>query len=378
MTGVSMHVGRVRELAPMVAELRGGFDAAGRLPDELVVELCARKLFRLWLPVSLGGLGLSALEFMDVVEEAASLDGTIGWLVGNGGGMSRGGAFLDPHAAHRIFDDPDAFVVSSTAARGRAERIEAGFVVSGRWAFGSGSPHATWFAPMCEVFVDGAPTGQLILVYVPRDQVVLLDNWDVSGLRATGSVDFELHDVVVEASFVDTFQPRPEHSATLYRLPTPAIFTWTVATVPLGIARGAVAAFVAMATSDKRRSETVQLSQREVVQSRLGSIVARLGASRAHLREVMTSLLGAIEGGGDIAGPFVEFRMACTLASQTALWAIDLLTEMAGAVSISRSSLLERFERDARAAAKHVAMSPNHYIVGGRHRLGLDPSATVF
>ena len=131
-------------------------------------------------------------------------------------------------------------------------------------------------------------------------------------------------------------------------------------------------------TPGKRRSETVQLSERELVQSRLGSIVARLGASRAHLREVMTNLLAAIEGGGDIGGPHVEFRMACTLASQTALWAIDLLTEMAGAVSISRSSLLERYERDARAAAKHVAMSPNAYIIGGRHRLGLDPSATVF
>ena len=373
-----MHVEQVRELAPLVAELRGGFDAAGRLPDALVDELRARKLFRLWLPVSLGGLGLSALEFMDVVEEAASLDGTIGWLVGNGGGMSRAGAFLDQRAAHRIFDDPDAFVVSSTAARGRAERIETGFVVSGRWAFGSGSPHATWFAPTCEVYVDGAPTGQMVLVYVPRDQVVLHDNWDVSGLRATGSVDFELHDVLVDPSFVDTFQPQPEHPATLYRLPTPAIFMWGVATVPLGIARGALAAFVHMATSSKRRSETVQLSERELVQSRLGTIMARLGASRAHLREVMTNLLAAIERSGDIDGPHVEYRMACTLASQTALWAIDLLTEMAGAVSISTSSLLERYERDARAAAKHVAMSPNAYISGGRHRLGLDPSATVF
>ena len=91
MTEVSMHVERVRELAPMVAELRGGFDAAGRLPDALVDELRARKLFRLWLPVSLGGLGLSALEFMDVVEEAASLDGTIGWLVGKRGWHVAGG-----------------------------------------------------------------------------------------------------------------------------------------------------------------------------------------------------------------------------------------------------------------------------------------------
>ena len=51
-------------------------------------------------------------------------------------------------------------------------------------------------------------------------------------------------------------------------------------------------------TPGKRRSETAQLSERELVQSRLGSIVARLGASRAHLREVMTNLLAAIEGGG--------------------------------------------------------------------------------
>ena len=183
---------------------------------------------------------------------------------------------------------------------------------------------------------------------------------------------------MVDTSFVDTFQPRPEHPATLYRLPTNAIFTWSVATVPLGIARGAVAVFVHMATWGRRRSETVQLSERELVQSRLGSIVARLGASRAHLREVMTNLLDAIDGAVDIDGPHVEFRMACTLASQTALWATDQLTEMAGAVSISRSSLLERYDRDARAAAKHVAMSPTAYIIGGRHQLGLDPSTTVF
>jgi len=80
---------RVRELAPAVAEHRSTFDSDGRLPDPVFEQLATLGLFRLLLPTSLGGHGLSALEFMDVVEAAAALDGTIGWLVGNGGGMAR-------------------------------------------------------------------------------------------------------------------------------------------------------------------------------------------------------------------------------------------------------------------------------------------------
>jgi len=34
--------------------------------------------------------------------------------------------------------------------------------------------------------------------------------------------------------------------------------------------------------------------------------------------------------------------------------------------------------RDAQAAAKHIAMSPNNYIVAGRLVLGLDPGTTRF
>ena len=58
----------VHELAAAVAEHRSRFDSEGRLPDHLFEQLAALGLFRLLLPTSLGGSGLSALEFMDVVE----------------------------------------------------------------------------------------------------------------------------------------------------------------------------------------------------------------------------------------------------------------------------------------------------------------------
>jgi alkylation response protein AidB-like acyl-CoA dehydrogenase len=82
---------RLQELSRTVTQERAVFDTAGRLSDDLYRRLAAIGLFRLWLPVALGGPELSALDFMEVVEEAAALDGAIGWLVGNGGGMGRVG-----------------------------------------------------------------------------------------------------------------------------------------------------------------------------------------------------------------------------------------------------------------------------------------------
>lgn len=361
------------ELAAAVAEQRSTFDSEGRLPDSLFEQLAALGLFRLLLPASLGGHGLSALEFMDVVEGAAALDGTIGWLAGNGGGMARVGGYLPEVSAREIFDDPSAFVVSSTGALGRAVRVAGGYSVTGRWPFGSGSPHGTWFCPICLVEDDGQATGEIIFVYAPRRDVRLHDNWQVSGLCATGSVDFELEDVFVPDRLTHAFQPEPTQPGTLYRLPTRSIFSWTVATVPLGIAAGAVDDFATNGRTAKRSGDSAPFAERELIQSQVGQILARTAASRAYLRHTMSTLLEGTEAGIDLGAAEVDFALACTFASQSALWAVDQITEMAGATAIRRSSPLERRERDARAAAKHVAMSPAAYVTGGKLRLGLDP-----
>lgn len=344
------------------------------MPDDLYRCLAEAGLFRLWLPTALGGPELSALDFMDVVEDAAALDGAVGWLVGNGGGMGRVGAYLPVDCAQEIFSDPHAFVVAGTGGVGRAVPVPGGYRVSGRWPFGSGAPHATWFSPVCEIQESGQGTGQKIFPYAPRKDVILHDNWQVSGLCGTGSGDFEFDDVFVPQRFVHPFQPEPTQPGTLYRLPTGSIFPWTVATVPLGLARGALAEFVRMAGARKRRNDSVPLAERELVQSQVGRIDARLSAGRLFLRQAMADLLGAVESDLDVEGARVRLRVACTFASEGTLWAIGLLTEMAGAIAIFQSCPLERYERDARAAAKHIAMSPAAYIAGGKLVLGQDVS----
>src|SRR5215469_9173377 len=135
----------VRTLAPLIAERRAAFDRERRLPDEVFEALADAGLFRLWLPSSLGGPELSPLEFMRVVEAAAALDGSVGWLVGNGAGMSRVGGYVSKAVAGEWFASPRAFVAAATGSVGTAKPVKGGYRVAGRWPFGSGAHHASLF-----------------------------------------------------------------------------------------------------------------------------------------------------------------------------------------------------------------------------------------
>src|SRR3954463_14088057 len=109
---VAEYLAAIHRLAPLIAQHRASFDEKRRLPDVLFEALADAGLFRLWLPEALGGPELSPGEFMKVVEAASALDGSVGWLVGNGAGMSRLGGYLSEPVATDWFADQRAFVVS--------------------------------------------------------------------------------------------------------------------------------------------------------------------------------------------------------------------------------------------------------------------------
>jgi alkylation response protein AidB-like acyl-CoA dehydrogenase len=100
-------------------------------------------LFRLLLPRRLGGPELSPADFTMVVEAAARLDGSVGWVVGNGAGASRIAGYIEDGAARALLGTPGAFMVTATGAVGQAAPTDGGYRVSGRWPFGSGLSSAT-------------------------------------------------------------------------------------------------------------------------------------------------------------------------------------------------------------------------------------------
>ena len=370
----------IEKLAPLVEQQRPSFDRDRRLPEVVFQALAEAGLFRLWLLLAMGGPELSPVEFMRVVEAASAMDGSIGWLVANGGGMSRVGGYLPESIAGEWFDDPLAFIVAATGAVGSAEPVVGGYRVTGRWPFGSGASHATRFMGLSAVR-DGSDTSRPpICCYFAPEQVAVHDTWHVSGLRGTGSSDFEVKDVFVPADHThDLIAPSPTQPGIIYRIPGLSIFPWSITGTSLGIAGGAMTAFKKQAMHGKPRPGTIRLQDREMVHSVVGRAEAILGAARAFLNEAIAELLEALDDDRDLLmRTRARLRIACAYAAEGSASIVQMLTTEAGASSIFESSRLERAGRDINAAVKHIAMSPQSYIVAGRLHLGLDPGAMRF
>ncbi|MBR0926439.1 acyl-CoA dehydrogenase family protein [Bradyrhizobium diazoefficiens] len=377
---VADYLDAIAQLAPLIAKHRDAFDTERRLPDTVFNALADAGLFRLWLPRAFGGPQLSPTDFMSVVEAASMLDGSIGWLVGNGGGMSRAGGYLPEPVAREFFSDPRAFIVSATAAVGLAHKVEGGYRITGRWPFGSGAHHASHFTALASMKDAGGNEEPPRFYYFRRRDVVIHDTWRVSGLRATGSCDFEVRDLFVAAQHAHDFiGVSATQDGVAYQLPAVSVFAWTVATVPLGIARGAMNAFVELAGRKARQGQVTTMRDRDIVQSNYGRADALHRAARAFLIDAMSQLTAALtEDGPRLIEARAVFRTACTHAAETALRIADLLAAETGTGSIFETSPIERYVRDIQAATKHIAMSTNNYVVSGRVGLGLDPGTFRF
>ena len=251
--------------------------------------------------------------------------------------------------------------------------------MSGRWPFASGIHHATLVAPACQV-ADGSGQGPTLLCYVPAEHAQIIDNWRVSGLRASGSCDYTLSNVFVPIEHThDLVQPPATQPGLVYRWPARSAFTTTVAVVPLGIARAALDTFAGELAARTRAGTAAALRDRELIQSEIGRAETLHAAARALLLSAMNDMTTSLDAGGErLVRARVMYRSACTHAAETAIRVAEMVSAAAGAAAIWEEHPLERQIRDIHAAAKHVAMSPNNYVLSGRICLGLEPGTQRF
>src|SRR5712664_2166949 len=145
----------VRGLAPLVEAERARLDRDRALSPRLVDALVDAGLFRLWTPRRLGGAELDPVSGLRVIAAVAALDGSVGWNVMVAAAYGIFAGRLSARAAARIFGDRRAAVAGYLAPFGKAEVIKGGYLATGRWPFGSGGKHATWFLARCRVHKNG-------------------------------------------------------------------------------------------------------------------------------------------------------------------------------------------------------------------------------
>src|SRR6185437_5279658 len=107
-------------------------------------------------------------EMVRLEEDISRVDGSTGWTVTlcSGAGWFAGffptgpvGQSVSPASEEltRLFSDPRLCIAGSGAATGEAHLVSGSYRISGRWAYASGSPHATAFTANCVIWKDGVP-----------------------------------------------------------------------------------------------------------------------------------------------------------------------------------------------------------------------------
>ncbi|HEY3464104.1 MAG TPA: acyl-CoA dehydrogenase family protein [Amycolatopsis sp.] len=369
-----------RDIAPELSARAVEAEQLQTLPRDLVERAREAGLFRLATPRALGGLELPPAEIVEVVEELSRADGSAGWTItiGNGSAFL---AWLDPAvAADLVKGVPDPIGGGVFAPMGRLTPDGEGkFGLTGRWAFCSGSPHSDLFFNGAMVFDGTAPRmvpgrgPDWRLAVVPAAQVRVLDNWDVTGLRGTGSHDVTVEAVVREEHTVSPFTEPARHDGPLWRFPFFTFVGTLMAGVPLGIARRALDEFTAFAPAKIRPPGPGPIAEDGDVQIALTRAEGRLRSARSFVFDALGDLWATAQA-GDV--PDVKQRGQFLLATQQAmrasLSAVNIAFGFAGAGALHADQPVQRCFRDVHAASQHIYFSAAASKRYAKLRFGID------
>ena len=370
------------DLAPKIREARDELDSARRLPKALVEELDKAGLLRLGLPRSMGGPESDPVTSFQTIEELSKADGSVGWCasLSSGAGILTG--WLKADVGRSMFGQPPDFrFAGSIRPEGRAIIADGGYRVSGRWNYASGVDHATWLLCTCSVqdsngprlTAEGTPVTRVLLA--PAQSAKIIDTWDVLGMRGTGSNDFVLDHVFVPDEHTFSLLDPPQEKGTLYhpRFFFAGIFAHTAAN-SLGMARGAMDAYLDLAGQASSTMSTTLLRDRAPAQSAVGEAEAIISGARAYVLDAIGRAWKTVrEGERDPSWEVAQARLAITHGMWESVRAVDILFHAAGTNAIHRKHPLERFFRDIHVAVQHVAGLPSNIEAGGRVMLGLEP-----
>ncbi|MCL5041292.1 MAG: acyl-CoA dehydrogenase family protein [Gammaproteobacteria bacterium] len=242
-----------RKLVPVLRERAEQADRELKIPDETVADMQEAGLFQAMQPKRFGGYEMDPRAFFDIQMILAEGCMSTAWIYGVMGVHPWQLARYPVEAQEEVWgDDPKTLVGSTYMPVAKVTEVDGGYKISGRWGFSSGSEHCKWtllggIIPP-DANGEGSEHGTFL---VPRSDYRIERNWDVLGLRGTGS-----HDIVIDEAFVpfhrvqrtnntsmEATPGRQVNTSPLFAIPFAQVFTRAVSSSCLGALQGAINAF---------------------------------------------------------------------------------------------------------------------------------------
>lgn len=366
---------RLDGITPLIEENAEQGEEIGRVPDEAAEALRATGAFKIGIPRELGGYEFSPRQVIDTIAKVSYADASAGWAF-MAVQMVTGttAAYLGPEAVSELYPDVGnggyPLIAGQGTKLGTAVRADGGYRISGRWHFASGISMATHIhtAAFC------AETGEALVFTLPKDQARTIDNWDVMGLRATGSHDYTCEDLFVPESHayrIATTEIR--HGGTIYRMGLANMAGVCHTGWALGVGRRMLDEMKALAVK-KTGGPNASVDTQQFY-AEYGEAEAKLRAARAWAIEVWADNEATLDRGELLD---TEQETLTRLMLNNTTWSVhaagQTVYKWAGTAAL-RQGVLQRFFRDLHAGTQHITSSPVVLQNCGKKLSGLAPDA---
>ena len=374
-----------RDLGPKIRAASDEIEQGRRLPMHLVQEMKRAGLFRMAMPKAWGGPELDFLSQVRVIEALSAADASVGWctMIGIDGGYMT--AYIDQTAARDMYRDIDSVTAGTFAPPGKAVKTQDGYSVNGRWPFASGCQHATWIIGHFAIYDADSPRigpnglQETRFGFLPAEQCEIIDTWTSTGLRGSGSHDWAVKDrFIPEERTFNLAAPTIYRQGPLHTLPN--LLLYKVPGVALGIARGAIDEFTAMAlnkpvTFKSPVMNKLMLRDETYAQCAVAQAEALVSSARGFVFEAFGDLWSTLLA-GDLPSlqQRARGRLAMVNASTACTQAVELLYKANGGGSVYASNKFDRRLRDIQTANQTTGVSLKTWEVTGRVLLGLEPN----
>jgi alkylation response protein AidB-like acyl-CoA dehydrogenase len=218
-----------------VRQRRNEFDTGSHVPRDMIERFKQVGIYRAATPKCYGGDALAPAHFLQIIERISEADGSAGWVASFGSAGVYLAALPKETLAEIYAQSPDLVFAAGLFPLQPAEAVEGGWQVNGTWKFASGCKGAD----LLGVGI-GAAGGKPRTAVFPASQVDIVENWDVVGLKGTGSHDLRVTDKCVDERWTFIRGGDSTVDEPLFRYPSIAYAAQVLAVVNLGLARAAL------------------------------------------------------------------------------------------------------------------------------------------